>query len=1211
MSEPRISPRKEAAPISKLEKPSETQQTIICEIHDWLTDFLAHEHQPDIDGPGDTVARSFLSSIDAERMNNVLLLNGERGTGKTTLLLTLLQMWKDALRDDAEQAEEQPNFDKKVTSLHFDKQVTSLLATRRVVPLPILDLQPLGKQHSLILQLAGRLYRVVSVLDGSNQRDWSDGSSELSLPKTRWLDFVRAVAIGHEDDPRKRLASSNPEDFAIELETAERRQMNIGRQWSLLVDSLVDRLPQKSVSGLKDGKDPCKVGKSPCFVIPIDDADMNAERGVELVELLRSLWHPRVVFLLTGDSDLLRYLLFNHYKKVCKRLPDTKASQLAADVLGKVIPPGQRWKCLPSEPIGYKFLCDADVLPSTIQDKVKAASLESAFPQRWRVLRDLEQTLRARHLDAVGTTRVLFVEALRDSFLSSEEQARLLKRCFRRTRSGKGLGVDEDVVRMHPVSSERDSLTIDVVDKDPRRAISWSVADDDRWFVRKTDIGEAEKDDPEELPEELVHALYLAASCASEPREKDGAYHYRLGRSLSPHDYDLITSQFRFDRIHYDFPWPMPDWIDPIPFLCFVRAWRVLFADQAGILSSTSRSSEISEKQQDALEVLAEYWITALCEFGESGSIPKKLPVAPASDDARKARWQSLGRRIGGLAQSTDSPGAQRRAMIDWAQTDAMFFASKESSLRLPTRDALTVGWLEAMCPLIAGEVKDERYWTLVGQVMAGRIQRIQRASAGQGPIAEQINRAKLHIRAQSFKHIFANDVTDDKPVPNGLFQIYQLTDPIAIISLSIDGMQPYASGLLERQEPFSYLFPGQYITESNQQEHFRIQVRLLLSKINLNYLPPGLDGLWSNLWNRIGSHFDVILTNMAAKSSLLSDVMNLDAKDANRKILRRYVEMTMPSLAAGLEGLEDEMNRVEELPGRYPTPSVTSREEFKTLLPVENPAFFSLHVPTLAYEFGVSESLFKDHSKMNTSTALGLLSTLRDIVVDQEDITITAEAAPTLESLYLVQYQGINYIIPAPNWLCHYDNQLLLLTFDQLGGAIAKMEMRNQPQVWMSGFLLSSVLLIRDTRSSNFHQNYLDKLEKLGAVDTPTGATLDADERFWIAHRKLVRAFYDPPLSGHRAAVVREWANLAGPLFAAPETGMPSPAASKWLQAWDGTDNNIDNSEVRKRLSEFRLKRAQASLGSEATIEQAQELLKKVDDANPNHAWVKLIERR
>lgn len=144
-----------------------------------------------------------------------------------------------------------------------------------------------------------------------------------------------------------------------------------------------------------------------------------------------------------------------------------------------------------------------------------------------------------------------------------------------------------------------------------------------------------------------------------------------------------------------------------------------------------------------------------------------------------------------------------------------------------------------------------------------------------------------------------------------------------------------------------------------------------------------------------------------------------------------------------------------------------------------------------------------------------------------------------------------------------------------------------------------------------NFYPIYLDRIERLGRSDHLADKTSDADERFWTAIRKLVRAFYDPPLSGHRAAVVREWANLAGPLFAAPETGMPSAAAAKWLQAWDGTDNSIDNPTVRARLSEFRLKRAQASIGSEATIEQAKELLTTVDDANPNHAWVRLVERR
>ena len=1203
MSEPRISARKEAAPIAKWEELSQTQQTIIREIHAWLTDFLSREHQADIPGLGEPVTKSFLPSIDHDRRNNVLLLNGERGTGKTTLLLTLLQMWKAALQADDAQGDAQSK-----VQLSSDPTVTGLLAERRVVPLPILDLQPLGKQHSLILQLAGRLYRVVSVLDGSSQCDWSDGSSELSLPKTRWLDFVRAVAIGHEDDPRKRLASSNPEDFAIELETAERRQMNIGRQWSLLVDSLVDRLPQKSVSGLKDGKDPCKVGKRPCFVIPIDDADMNAERGVELIELLRSLWHPRVVFLLTGDSDLLRYLLFNHYKEVCERLPDTKASQLAADVLGKVIPPGQRWRCLPSEPIGYKFLCDAGVLPSTIQDKVNAASLESAFPQRWRVLRDLEQTLRARHLDAVETTRVLFEEALRDSFQGSAERAHWLSRCIRRARRGQGLHVNENVVRMRPVSTDRDSVTIDVVDKDPRRAASWNVADDDLWSLRKTDIGEAETDDPEELPEEIVHALYLAASCASEPREKDAAVHVRLGRSLSPRDYDLISSQFRFDRIRYNFPWPMPDWLDPIPFLCFVRAWRVLLADQAGILSSTSRLSGVLGKQQDALEMLAAYWIAALCELGERGSIPKALPTTPASPEDWQELWRSLGARIAGLAQSTDSSGTQRRAMSDWAQTDAMFFASKESGLRLPTRDALTVGWMEAMRPLIAGEKKDERYWEVVGQVMAGRIQRIQHASAAQGSIGDQINQAKSHIRARSLSMIFQKPVADDNPIPSGMSSVYEISNPSAAIALALDGMEPNASGPLERKEPFSYLFPGEYTTDLSSQEHYRMQVRLMLSKVNLASLPTGLHEQWRSLWSRVYTDFDHVLANMAAKSSLLSVLSNLDARDANRAVLRSYVQMEMPDFATDIE---TEMDRVEHSYRQYLAPSIVSQEVFKTQFPETDPASFSLLISRLDYKSELSEALSGSYSPMRTNTVLGLLSTLRDIVVDQNDGEVMLDIVPLLSPFYLTKYRETNHIIPIPKFLCHYDNRLFATAFEQLGDIVGKLVQQIQPQAWMAGFLLSSVLLIRDSRNMNFYPIYLDRIERLGRSDHLADKTSDADERFWTAIRKLVRAFYDPPLSGHRAAVVREWANLAGPLFAAPETGMPSAAAAKWLQAWDGTDNSIDNPTVRARLSEFRLKRAQASIGSEATIEQAKELLTTVDDANPNHAWVRLVERR
>lgn len=1143
MSEPRIFPRREAAPIKNWETLSSTQHTIIRQIHTWLTNFLANRHQPDISSQRDSGGPSFLPWLDEVRMNNVLLLNGGRGTGKTTLLLTLLHLWNSAIRDDGSQREFPPG---------LDENVKRLLSTRRIVPLKILDLQPLAKQHSLLLQLAGRLYEPAKSCN--DRRDgFATGDEETSVPARAWLDFARAVAIGHEDDPRKRLASSNPEDFAIELETAERRQMNIGGKWSALVDSLVAALPQKSVTGLKDGKDPCKVGKDPCFVIPIDDADMNPERGVELIELLRSLWHPRVVFLMTGDIDLLSYLLFNHYKKVCERLPDAKARQLAADVLAKVIPPHQRWKSLPSEPIGYNYLAAAGVLPAVLQKKVKEGSLESAFPQRWRVLVDLERALLAQHLGAVEVTRVLFEEALRDSFLS-DEQRRLLDGCFQRDRSGNGVRVRENVVQMRPVSKERAALLLDA---DARCAIAWNVSKDDIWILRTPERRDATSDEPEELPDGLVQSLYLASSLASEAHANEpneGPVYTRSGRALSPSDYALISSTFGFASVRYEFSWPMPDWPDPIPFRCFVRSWRKILAKWEGILSSTPGSKQASGRQHDALEVLAAYWLSTFCAIGERGTVPNEVPSTPTSGEAWRELWRSLGERIAALAKSTERSGALRGAFIDWAQTDAMFFASKESGLRIRTREAMTEGWLEAMCPLIAGEVKDERYWELVEQVMGGRVQRIERASAKQGPIEDQINQAKPLIRARSVSMLFQQEVTNENPIPKGLVGAYQISNPVAAIATLMDGMDPSASGTLERQDLFAHLFLGIKATVARKLEHFGIQARLRLSKAKLSCLPSGLVDKWDSLWTRLLDRFDTVIMNMAAETSLLSDIINLDARDATRAMLRTYVKIAMPSLVAGIE---EEMDRVERLSGLYPIPSATVHETFKTQLTETDRGSFSLYVASPRYQFGQSEEFLRDFPVMNQNTALVFLSTLRDIVVDQNDSTAKLDVEPTLDGLYLTEYQAIQYIIPVPVWICHHDNQLLKISFDQLGDAIGRLVTQVQPQTWMAGFLISSVLLIRDSRGMNSYQMYMANIEELGGIEHRTDTASDGKERFWTAIRKLVKKFYEPSLSGHRAAAVREWASLAGPLFAAPETGMTSADASKWLHAWDSTDND------------------------------------------------------
>lgn len=98
---------------------------------------------------------------------------------------------------------------------------------------------------------------------------------------------------------------------------------------------------------------------------------------------------------------------------------------------------------------------------------------------------------------------------------------------------------------------------------------------------------------------------------------------------------------------------------------------------------------------------------------------------------------------------------------------------------------------------------------------------------------------------------------------------------------------------------------------------------------------------------------------------------------------------------------------------------------------------------------------------------------------------------------------------------------------------------------------------------------------------------------------------------SGRRALAVREWVNLAGPLFAAPETGMSPEIATRWLEAWDRSPSRTSDPAACKRLSDFRLKRAQLSLGPETTPKKAREFLDVIDANQKDHPWVRVIEAR
>ncbi len=324
----------------------------------------------------------FLPRIDPERRNHVALIGGERGIGKTAVLLTLLQMWSERERGE---------------SSDVRKEIPDDVFRGRVVPVGLVDLQPLPEGTNLLVHLAGQLSRLVDAMqDGYRATGAHDGwnpmKSEELLSRKRWRAFVQAAAAGWEGRLDARRGMLDPEAFALEFEEVERHRLDVPERFRELCDALAEEYPK--VFRQQRG--------TPFFVISVDDADMNPKRVLELLDLVRTLWHPRVGFLITGHKSLFLDVL-----KKQLGLENNSNDKLPEAIFNKAMPVYQRYglnelslaarrqivgKTLESIPV-----FDHPLKPQNLLDYLEVNRLASAIlPENMRELRDFEIRL-ARH----------------------------------------------------------------------------------------------------------------------------------------------------------------------------------------------------------------------------------------------------------------------------------------------------------------------------------------------------------------------------------------------------------------------------------------------------------------------------------------------------------------------------------------------------------------------------------------------------------------------------------------------------------------------------------------------------------------------------------------------------------------------------------------------------------------------------------------------
>ncbi|WP_434046485.1 MULTISPECIES: hypothetical protein [Sorangium] len=222
--------------------------------------------------------------IDERRTGRVLFIDGPRGAGKTSFLLTLLKRWTA-----------QPN----QTSDYGDAHCSSNLR----VFLPVLDFDPLPRGmplHGWLLEPWRKHAREPEPGSKPGADAARLGSGDLS---ELFADLFERAVIGWTP---AHTEGKGVVDKALAYQERASGWLETTETWNKFVGAMACR--ESGCSGER-----CKRSHRFVFVIAIDDVDLQVEHLPQLLHAIRLLHHPNVAYVLTGNYEHLRFALLLDY----------------------------------------------------------------------------------------------------------------------------------------------------------------------------------------------------------------------------------------------------------------------------------------------------------------------------------------------------------------------------------------------------------------------------------------------------------------------------------------------------------------------------------------------------------------------------------------------------------------------------------------------------------------------------------------------------------------------------------------------------------------------------------------------------------------------------------------------------------------------------------------------------------------------------------
>jgi hypothetical protein len=283
-----------------------------------------------------------------DRYRRVLLLDGGRGTGKTSLLCTLVRKWHFDSGLIGEKWAEKDAYRARVAPIQSIHPELGFEAPTYLRVIRILDFDPLPPGMPLLAGIIQALRPLADRYDPSvsTADDTSDDFPDTLVDV--WRRLFRIAVLGWSPIPP-------PHGLIDELLDREEQI----KDWQRIADDWQSFVWKVLAQGQRI-PDSDRLTKDTVFVIMIDDVDLQVARVQELLPALRLLYHPRVFFLVAADRlhmiDMLKLEFLGQQNKLAHHRnaksevvidiakTDRWASDLAHSTFQKVFPKRNQWK---------------------------------------------------------------------------------------------------------------------------------------------------------------------------------------------------------------------------------------------------------------------------------------------------------------------------------------------------------------------------------------------------------------------------------------------------------------------------------------------------------------------------------------------------------------------------------------------------------------------------------------------------------------------------------------------------------------------------------------------------------------------------------------------------------------------------------------------------------------------------------------------------